>query len=154
MSPGFPSLTKQRRRAKIVLLTILYYILHGILIVGYLSCDVRTFLNRLTNAVESGEERFNSQYWRANVQPTERYVLSTVGSKFCRLRSDDCGFGNLYLAGDWTLNGLNAGSVEAAVMSGIQAAQGESGCQIEILGGYEAAAPAPCIGRRPASLDG
>jgi len=24
--------------------------------------------------------------------------------------------GNLYLAGDWTLNGLNAGCVEAAVM--------------------------------------
>jgi uncharacterized protein with NAD-binding domain and iron-sulfur cluster len=88
-----------------------------------------------------GEERFDSQYWRANVQPTERYVLSTAGSKFCRLRSDDSGFANLYLAGDWTRNGLNAGSVEAAVMSGIQAAQGVSGCQIEILGGYEEMRP-------------
>ncbi len=83
------------------------------------------------------EKRFDWQYWRANVQPTERYVLSTAGSKFSRLRSDDSGFANLYLAGDWTLNGLDAGSVEAAVMSGIQAAQGVSGYPIEILGGYE-----------------
>lgn len=83
-----------------------------------------------------GEERFRSQYWRANVQPTERYVLSTAGSKWFRMRSDDSGFGNLFLAGDWTLNGLNAGSVEAAVMSGMQASQGISGYPLRILGGY------------------
>lgn len=88
-----------------------------------------------------GEARFDSQYWRANVQPTERYVLSTVNSKFCRLRSDDSGFANLYLAGDWTLNGLDAGSVEAAVMSGIQAAQGVSDYPLEILGGYDEMGP-------------
>jgi uncharacterized protein with NAD-binding domain and iron-sulfur cluster len=30
----------------------------------------------------------------------------------------ESGFSNLYLAGDWTVNGLNAGCVEAATMSG------------------------------------
>jgi uncharacterized protein with NAD-binding domain and iron-sulfur cluster len=83
-----------------------------------------------------GEQRMRSQYWRANVDPSDRYTLSTTGSKYFRMRSDDSGFRNLFLAGDWTLNGLNAGSVEAAVMSGMQACQGISGYPREILGGY------------------
>ena len=68
--------------------------------------------------------RFNYQYWRANSDPSERYVLSVKGSTRCRLESDKSGFDNLYLAGDWTYTGLNVGCVEAAVMSGLQAAQG------------------------------
>ena len=68
--------------------------------------------------------RFNYQYWRANSDPSERYVLSVKGSTRCRLESDKSGFDNLYLAGDWTYTGLNVGCVEAAVMSGMQAAQG------------------------------
>ena len=32
------------------------------------------------------------------------------------------GYDNLYLAGDWTDNGINAGCIEAAVVSGLRAA--------------------------------
>lgn len=84
-----------------------------------------------------GPDRLRHQYVRANVDPADRYVLSVAGSKRFRLRSDDSGFRNLYLAGDWTRNGINAGSVEAAVMSGMQASQGISGYPKTILGGWE-----------------
>lgn len=39
-----------------------------------------------------------------------------------RLRPDESGYDNLVLAGDWTDNGLNAGRIEAATISGLQAA--------------------------------
>ena len=68
-----------------------------------------------------GEERFASQYWRANVYPTERYVLSVKGSTPYRLKPGESGFANLFLAGDWTYNVLNYGCVEAAVISGMMA---------------------------------
>jgi uncharacterized protein with NAD-binding domain and iron-sulfur cluster len=69
-----------------------------------------------------GEARFDSQYWRGNVQPSERYVLSVPGSTKYRLPANDPHeFTNLYLAGDWTNNGLNIGCVEAATMSGLLA---------------------------------
>jgi uncharacterized protein with NAD-binding domain and iron-sulfur cluster len=71
---------------------------------------------------DRGRARFDSQYWRANVDPSDRYVLSLPGSEQHRLRPDGSGFENLYLAGDWTDSGLNAGCIEAATMSGIQAA--------------------------------
>jgi uncharacterized protein with NAD-binding domain and iron-sulfur cluster len=83
-----------------------------------------------------GANRLQSQYYRANVDPTDRYVLSVAGSKRHRMRSDDSGFANLFLAGDWTLNGINGGSVEAAVMSGMQASQGISGYPHTIAGGW------------------
>ncbi|MEI2655382.1 MAG: FAD-dependent oxidoreductase [Microthrixaceae bacterium] len=61
-------------------------------------------------------------YSRANVDPSDRYVQSLPGTDELRLRPDGSGFDNLYLAGDWTDNGLNAGCIEAAVLSGLQAA--------------------------------
>jgi uncharacterized protein with NAD-binding domain and iron-sulfur cluster len=68
------------------------------------------------------EERFVVQYFRANVEPTERYVLSVPGSDRHRLDAhDDDEFVNLYLAGDWTNCGLNLGCIEAATMSGLLA---------------------------------
>ena len=39
-----------------------------------------------------------------------------------RLRPDESGYENLVLAGDWTDCGMNAGCIEAAVMSGLEAA--------------------------------
>lgn len=71
---------------------------------------------------DTGSNRFDSQYWRANVDPSDRYVLSLPGSERYRLRPDGSGFENLFLAGDWTDSGLNAGCLEAATMSGLQAA--------------------------------
>jgi uncharacterized protein with NAD-binding domain and iron-sulfur cluster len=81
-----------------------------------------------------GQARFDSQFWRANVDPSERYVLSVVGSTRHRPRSETSGFGNLYLAGDWLKTGLNAGCVEAAVMGGMQAARAISGHPAVIKG--------------------
>jgi uncharacterized protein with NAD-binding domain and iron-sulfur cluster len=82
----------------------------------------------------SGPARFDSQYWRANVDPSERYVLSVVGSSAHRLATDGSGFGNLYLTGDWILTGINAGCVEGATMGGMQASRAISGWPLVIRG--------------------
>jgi uncharacterized protein with NAD-binding domain and iron-sulfur cluster len=71
----------------------------------------------------AGRDRLLSQVIRANVQPSDRYVLSLKGSTRHRLRPDGSGIANLYLAGDWTYNGLNVGCIEAAVMSGLSCAR-------------------------------
>jgi uncharacterized protein with NAD-binding domain and iron-sulfur cluster len=69
-----------------------------------------------------GSSRFDSQYWTANVDPSDRYVQSLPGTDRFRFRSDESGYDNLFLAGDWTDSGLNAGCIESAVLSGLQAA--------------------------------
>ena len=74
-----------------------------------------------------GEARLDDQFLRANFQPTERYVMTRAGSVRYRLASGESGFANLKLAGDWTRNGIDGGSVEAAVTSGMQAARAISG---------------------------
>jgi uncharacterized protein with NAD-binding domain and iron-sulfur cluster len=67
----------------------------------------------------TGEDRIDAQYFRANVDPTEHYVLSVTDSTRYRLRADQSGYSNLFLTGDWTRNPINAGCIEAAVMSGM-----------------------------------
>ena len=62
------------------------------------------------------------RYDRANIEPSERYVLSVAGSTGHRLKANASGFDNLVLTGDWIDNGFNAGCVEAAFMAGLQAA--------------------------------
>ena len=74
-------------------------------------------------AGRSGRGRFDAQYWRANTSPWERYVLTPAGSVEHRLPSHDSGFANLKLAGDWTATGIDGGCVEAAVISGMEAAR-------------------------------
>ncbi len=59
---------------------------------------------------------------RANVDPSDRYVQSLPATGAHRLRADESGFANLFLAGDWINCGLNAGCIEAAVMAGTEAA--------------------------------
>ena len=81
-----------------------------------------------------GRSRFDSQFWLANYQPTERYVLTPAGSVKHRLAADESGYRNLFLAGDWTKTGLDAGCVEAAVMSGMQASRAMCGVPEEIVG--------------------
>jgi uncharacterized protein with NAD-binding domain and iron-sulfur cluster len=71
----------------------------------------------------NGPARLEAQYCRANTTGSERYVLTPAGSVADRLHADGSGVDNLMLAGDWTRNGLDAGCVEAAVMSGMQAAR-------------------------------
>lgn len=72
--------------------------------------------------VGSGEARFDGQFWRANVNPSDHYVLSLPGSARHRISPLDHSYDNLTIAGDWTACGFNAGCVEAAVMSGRLAA--------------------------------
>ncbi len=74
-----------------------------------------------------GKARFQSQYWRANINPSDRYVMSVPGSTIKRLRADESGYNNLFLTGDWTRNGLNAGAAEAAAMAGVQCANAMRG---------------------------
>jgi hypothetical protein len=82
----------------------------------------------------TGVARMRSQYWRANLQPTERYTLSLTGTMQYRLASDESGYTNLVLAGDWIRNGIDAGCVEASVMSGMQASRAISGQPVVIVG--------------------
>lgn len=81
-----------------------------------------------------GEARLDAQFLRANFQPTERYVLTRAGSVASRLGADESGFSNLKLAGDWTRNGIDGGSVEAAVTSGMQASRAVCGSPERIQG--------------------
>jgi uncharacterized protein with NAD-binding domain and iron-sulfur cluster len=74
-----------------------------------------------------GPARLDSQYWTASVDPSDRYVQSPPGSAVHRLRADESGYGNLFLAGDWVNCGLNAGCIEAAVLGGLEAANAVRG---------------------------
>lgn len=65
---------------------------------------------------------FGTQFWTANVNPSDRYVLALPGSADYRISPLDNTYDNLTIAGDWTECGLNVGCVEAAVMSGRLAA--------------------------------
>jgi uncharacterized protein with NAD-binding domain and iron-sulfur cluster len=69
-----------------------------------------------------GVSALETQYVSVNIDPSDRYVQSVPGSDKYRLRSNESGYDNLVLAGDWTDSGYNAGCIEAAVMSGLQAA--------------------------------
>lgn len=69
-----------------------------------------------------GRDAIDTQFWLANIDGSDRYVQCSPGSDRHRLRPDESGFDNLFLAGDWTDNGLNAGCIEAATISGLQAA--------------------------------
>jgi uncharacterized protein with NAD-binding domain and iron-sulfur cluster len=68
------------------------------------------------------ETRFATQFWTANVDPSDRYALTLPGSSTYRISPLDRTYDNLTVAGDWTACGFNAGCVEAAVMSGRLAA--------------------------------
>ena len=85
----------------------------------------------------AGPARFDTQYWRANVNPSDRYVLAVPGSAKYRISPLDMTYDNMTIAGDWTACGLNEGCVEAAVMSGRLAAHGLAGLpRLEDIAGY------------------
>lgn len=81
---------------------------------------------------------FSSQYWTANVNPSDRYTLSLPGSLKFRISPLDTTYDNLTVAGDWTDCGFNQGCVEAAVMSGRLAAHSISGApRLEEIVGFD-----------------
>jgi uncharacterized protein with NAD-binding domain and iron-sulfur cluster len=84
-------------------------------------------LSQTRDAEVEGEDRFNTQFYTANVNPTDRYVLSTPGTQKFRISPLDNTYDNLTIAGDWTACGLDTGCVESAMISGRLAAHAISG---------------------------
>ncbi|TDF36571.1 hypothetical protein EYS14_17760 [Alteromonadaceae bacterium M269] len=83
---------------------------------------------------QQGIARFDSQYWRSNVDPSERYVMSVKNSSQYRLDTNATAFNNLYITGDWINTGVNAGCVEAAVMAGMSTSRAICGYPESING--------------------
>ena len=84
------------------------------------------------------EVRFDTQYWTANINPSDRYVLMLPGTLRHRISPLDNTYDNLTICGDWTDCGYNAGCVEAAVMSGRLAAHAISlSPPLESITGYD-----------------
>jgi uncharacterized protein with NAD-binding domain and iron-sulfur cluster len=79
-----------------------------------------------------GRERLAWQDVVANVGPNESYIACFPGTLQYRIRADESGFENLFVAGDWTRNGFEIGTVEGAVVSGLKAAKALSGLAIAI----------------------
>ena len=96
-----------------------------------------------------GRARMDAQYIRANIDPSERYVLSPKGATTARLDANKVYFSNLYVAGDWTRTGLNAGCVEAAVMSGRQCSRAMIGFPEHVIGETDLPGPQPLSEHRP-----
>jgi uncharacterized protein with NAD-binding domain and iron-sulfur cluster len=91
-----------------------------------------------SDAELQGSSRFSSQYWTANVRPSDRYSQALPGTTRFRISPLDRSYDNLTLAGDWTNCSLNMGCVEAAVMSGMLAAHALSGSPaLERIVGYD-----------------
>jgi len=79
-------------------------------------------LTHAGNAAD-GYTRFASQYFRANVRPTDHYTLSVPNSDQYRLKAGGSGFDNMFLCGDWIDFGGNVGYIDGTIQSGQQAAQ-------------------------------
>jgi len=84
-----------------------------------------------------GIARFEAQYWRANIDPVERYVLSLPDTNQFRIKTNKSGFDRLILAGNWIDTGFNIACIETAVMSGMQAARVLTGAPEYIIGETE-----------------
>lgn len=89
---------------------------------------------------QTGQKRFDSQYWRSNVDPSERYVLSVKNSSQYRLDTNATNFSNLFITGDWINTGVNAGCVEAATMAGMETSRAICGYP-ETINGENGFAP-------------
>ena len=97
----------------------------------------------------SDAQRFDYQWFSANVDLTARYVLALPGTTRLRLKAGESGFSNLLLAGDWVRNGLNYGCVESAVLGGFQAARAITGFPSALYGETDGTANTPFAATRP-----
>ncbi len=92
----------------------------------------------LASAKRQGSARFDSQYWTANVRPSDRYSQALPGSTRFRISPLDRTYDNFTVTGDFTNSSLNMGCVEGAVMSGLLAAHAVSGLpRLEDIVGYD-----------------
>jgi uncharacterized protein with NAD-binding domain and iron-sulfur cluster len=91
-----------------------------------------------TRRRKADETAFATQFWTANVNPSDRYVISVPGSVEFRISPLDYTYDNLTIAGDWTDCGLNVGCVESAVIAGRLAANAIAGSPaLEEIIGYD-----------------
>lgn len=82
----------------------------------------------------SGEDRLKAQYWRANTDPTERYVIAKANTASVRLQPGQTGFDNLSIAGEWADSGVNISSIEATVITGMRVSRALTGQPQRIAG--------------------
>lgn len=73
-------------------------------------------------------------YARLNHKPSELYIFGAAGTIDDRLRTDESGFSNLFLCGDWVRNGTDLGWVEGAVTTARQCARAITGVSIRVYG--------------------
>ena len=85
-------------------------------------------------ATKTDEKRLDAQHIRANISPVDCCVATAAGTTAWRLRTDQSGVDHLFLAGTWIDTGFSTECVEAAVMSGMQAARAIVGDKRDIPG--------------------
>jgi len=98
-----------------------------------------TAADRVVDPAGPFDKRMATDYVQVNAQGSERYTLSPPGGIDSRISPLDPTFANMSIAGDWTACGLDAGCVEAAVMSGKLAAHAITGGtpSLESIIGYD-----------------
>ena len=75
----------------------------------------------------TGQDRIDYQVVKANVDPSACCAGSPAGSTRWRLPTGGSGFRHLFLAGAWIDSGFNVECIEAATISGRQAARAIAG---------------------------
>jgi uncharacterized protein with NAD-binding domain and iron-sulfur cluster len=89
-----------------------------------------------------GEARMENMYVRANIDPNELYVMSPPGAVGSRPLATGSGLTNLALASDWIFTGINIGSFEGAVISGMLASNALTGFPaLSDIAGYQFGRP-------------
>lgn len=84
-------------------------------------------IDHLVSLKQGASTDLTAQHLRANYEGSERYTLALPGSIEYRISPLDRSVVNMTIAGDWTACGIDAGCVEAAVMSGMLAAHAITG---------------------------
>ena len=79
-----------------------------------------------------GKERFDAQYLRVNINPSDRLIQFHSGTSKYRITTDGAGFDNIYFTGDWIQNGYNC-CTEGAITAGLLTAKAISGFPREIF---------------------
>lgn len=85
-----------------------------------------------------GENRVDQQYYRANIDPNERYTVSAPSTLQYRLKAWESRYKNVALSSDAIYTGFNIGSFEGSVMSGMLASLAVSGApKLDDIYGYD-----------------
>ena len=70
-----------------------------------------------------GNARFDAQFLRANYEPHQLCTLALKQKTKFRMKTDETGYDNLFVTGDWIDNGVYLACVEGAVHSGLRTAR-------------------------------